>query len=670
MEAHPRHLVGAAGQRKRRRADTSQAVRCSECGDGFPDFESWYAHTRRVPCCADAEPVRIDLECEGAAAINLAASATSYASDIKQHCVKMYSELQFEKLLDRSCIQETIKENFVEPMLCKVKEEIYKRMAGDDEDAWRQLDQLIGTVFDVHADIQTSAKEEKALQDMVKPVCPVRRELVDRPDSNFKRTGPRTGDYCYDVPIDKELQSMFANDPTLISKLKAEADSWAKKKPARGSSKTVYADIADGQVLRDHPGLGTQANRSDGSVRLAFILYYDDLEVCNPLGAFHGRHKLGMFYWTLVNYDPAERFSFANIHLMTVALSSDIDYYGIQQIVSGMFSCHGRTRDARTPACRMHAPNSCTPAPALTGITGDSSFGSSMTKLDEGIVIGLPDKSTYLFRGWCVLLSADYPAAALCCGFKKSTSAAVFCRACYCNQNHPDYPSPTSFINENAHLSCDICRRDRQGMQADYVMWQTKKTAKEKEEFMASIGLNSFEHAFTRVPHFDVSCMVPYDFMHGELEGTIKNELAAMLYYFIRHRPGWNFTLTKVNAAIRGYSWPDGYAPPTFTAGYLETGTKKKQCKKGAHVHMTSGDVLTFARHSVGLLLPLVGDTSDPLWRCWVIHMQYFNILLQHEVTHADVVELDALIYQHHQLFLQDAKNEYGDPPPTVTCVM
>ena len=24
---------------------------------------------------------------------------------------------------------------------------------------------------------------------------------------------------------------------------------------------------------------------------------YDDLEVVNPLGAFHGTHKLGMFYW-------------------------------------------------------------------------------------------------------------------------------------------------------------------------------------------------------------------------------------------------------------------------------------------------------------------------------------------------------------------------------------
>ena len=309
-------------------------------------------HTRLIPCCADAEAIDINLESEGAASINAAATVSSYASDMQHHCVKMYSELQYDKLIDRTCIQETIKSKVIEPMLDKVKEEIYKRVAGDDQAAWQQLDELIGTVFDVHSGIETSTKETNALKALVKPVCPVRRELVDRPDSTGKRTGPRSGDYCYDVRVEEQLEAMLLNDPILASSLRAKADSWAKKKPARGSSKIVYADIADGQVLRDHPCLGTQADRSDGSVRLAFILYYDDLEVCNPLGAFHGRHKLGMFYWTLVNFDSAERFSFANIQLMTVALSSDIDYYGIQQIVSG-----ARTPAFLMPAC-MHAPNS------------------------------------------------------------------------------------------------------------------------------------------------------------------------------------------------------------------------------------------------------------------------------------------------------------------------
>ena len=91
-------------------------------------------------------------------------------------------------------------------------------------------------------------------------------------------------------------------------------------------------DLPDGARFRDHPELGTTADRSDGALRLAFILYYDDVEVTNPIGAFHGKHKLGMFYWTLVNVSQESRMSFKNMHLMTVALESDIEYYGIDQV--------------------------------------------------------------------------------------------------------------------------------------------------------------------------------------------------------------------------------------------------------------------------------------------------------------------------------------------------
>ena len=282
-----------------------------------------------------------------------------------------------------------------------------------------------------------------------------------------------------------------------------------------------------------------------------------------------------------------------------------------------------------------------------------------MTELDKGIQVKQPDGSSVFMRGWCILLSADFPAAALCCGFKRSTAAACFCRECYCNQNHDDYPSPTSFLEDNAELMCDLCLRDREQMEADFAHWQSLTTESERSAFLTSIGFNTFEHAFVRVPFFDVTCYVPFDFMHGELEGTLKNELAAMLYYFLRRRPSWNFTLDKLNARIREYVWPGGFAPPTFTSGYLEKGTKSKQVKKGAHVHMTSGDMLVFARHSIELMLPLIGDTADPLWQCWIVHIKYLILLLKHRLTYADIVELDKLIYKHHELFLA-ATNEYG----------
>ena len=81
---------------------------------------------------------------------------------------------------------------------------------------------------------------------------------------------------------------------------------------AQVSGKAGRRPSPDGEVMQKHPELGQSADRSDGSVRLAFILYYDDLEVVNPLGAFHGTHKLGMFYWALVNTAAEQRMAFHN----------------------------------------------------------------------------------------------------------------------------------------------------------------------------------------------------------------------------------------------------------------------------------------------------------------------------------------------------------------------
>ena len=60
---------------------------------------------------------------------------------------------------------------------------------------------------------------------------------------------------------------------------------------------------------------------------------------------------------------------------------------------------------------------------------------------------------------------------------------------------------------------------------------------------------------------------------------------------------------------------------------------------------MTSGDMMLFARHSIDLMLPLIKDTEDPVWQCWVAHIKYFRLLLQHSMTYTEIVHLEELIY-------------------------
>ena len=619
--------VAADGQSKqRRRNDETNQYRCLACSKVFCGYRNYEIHMARSQSCNDAEAgcQLYDAQQEARDKREAAVGKSSYKTDVQQHLVNSYADLQYDRLLGRECIQ-SIKDQLVTPLISKVKDEVFRLLAKTPA-AQQSLEAQIGSVFEVHAGIETAALGDAVLRETFQPVKPVKRELVDRPDAQGTAQGSRRGDFVYDVPVTQELEAMLAKDPSLHAQLKQASEAWAAERPAPGDSHTVYADFCDGDVLQSHPGLGRASDRSDGAVRLAFILYYDDLEVVNPLGAFHGTHKLGMFYWALVNVERSERMSFHNLHLMTVALVSDIDYYGIEQVISGL--------------------------------PGDESFGSAMTALDSGVDVRLANGSTERMRGWCICLSADYPAAALCCGFKKSVSAGSFCRECYVNKHDDDYPAATSFLEDNGDLECECCLRDESTMAEDFAHYQTLPSDAKKDEYLTSIGMNSFSHAFTRVPHFDIARCIPYDFMHCELEGTCKNELAAMLFYFLRKRPTWGFTLEKLNARIRTYPWPSGFAPPTFTAGYLEKGIKGGKCKTGCHVHMTSGDMAIFMRHSIDLLLPLIEDPADPLWRCWVAHAHYVRLLLQHSLTHAELVELDRLIYEHHELFL--AAKEYG----------
>ena len=47
-------------------------------------------------------------------------------------------------------------------------------------------------------------------------------------------------------------------------------------------------DYCDGLLFKSHPLFSAHRNS------LQLIIYYDEVEVCNPLGSRSGVHKLGM----------------------------------------------------------------------------------------------------------------------------------------------------------------------------------------------------------------------------------------------------------------------------------------------------------------------------------------------------------------------------------------
>ena len=112
-------------------------------------------------------------------------------------------------------------------------------------------------------------------------------------------------------------------------------------------------DICDGEFVRNHLIF---SEHFDG---LQFLLYYDDIEVCNALGAKAGKHKLGklmtmlvyhgpgylitlllcahiyvgVFYYTLGNIRPMFRSSLQAMQLVAIAKASDIHTYSCDSLL-------------------------------------------------------------------------------------------------------------------------------------------------------------------------------------------------------------------------------------------------------------------------------------------------------------------------------------------------
>lgn len=55
-------------------------------------------------------------------------------------------------------------------------------------------------------------------------------------------------------------------------------------------------DFCDGTLFKSHELF------SQKPLALQLIIYYDDVEVCNPLGSYRGVHKLGKFDFCSCNH--------------------------------------------------------------------------------------------------------------------------------------------------------------------------------------------------------------------------------------------------------------------------------------------------------------------------------------------------------------------------------
>ena len=83
--------------------------------------------------------------------------------------------------------------------------------------------------------------------------------------------------------------------------------------PQRIHNDELIEDYCDGVLFKQHPLFSRDPHA------LQVIAYFDELEVCNPLGTHVKRHKVGVVFYSLGNIAPKYRSQIKLINLAIIA---------------------------------------------------------------------------------------------------------------------------------------------------------------------------------------------------------------------------------------------------------------------------------------------------------------------------------------------------------------
>jgi len=316
--------------------------------------------------------------------------------------------------------------------------------------------------------------------------------------------------YAYTVPFLSNLKNLLYNDEVRFC-----VDN------PRLKENNVYRTVLDGSFYQNNDFFRRNRNA------LAIILYYDDLEVINPLGANTKKHKLAMFYWTLANIYPEVRSTLKIVNLLSIVKHSILKKCGVGKILE--------------------------------------TFITDIKVLqNEGVTVNVGGVEK-VYKGSLLFVAGDTPASAFMGGFKESVSAYRLCRTCMTTQ----IEWKNSFTSENFVL-------------------REKESHKEHVRTVTEPHLNKQARAFwsrrygitkrsplMNIPDFDITKCEPQDGMHVLAEGVVEVHCRAFLRYSIVEKK--IFTIDDLNTKMINFNF--GHlqrdAPAPLLQVHLDNGLRQ-----------------------------------------------------------------------------------------------
>ncbi len=353
--------------------------------------------------------------------------------------------------------------------------------------------------------------------------------------------------------------------------------------PNRIRSDGKIEDLCDGSLFHEHPLF------SKDPYGLQIIAYYDEVEMCNPLGSHIKKHKLGIVFFTLGNIHPKYRSSLRVINLVLVATVPVIERHGINQILQ----------------------------PFITDL-------NNLTTTGVEIVI---NGSRRTFKGALLAFLADNLASNLLGGFKLSFSFAFrSCRTCLV----------TNTNLSSSYISDGFVLRSKES----YVEQCCLVEGPLSEHFSKVYGINK-RSCLLDVLHFPMfGGGLPHDAMHDVLEGVAPLEIKLLLLHGISQQ---FFTLAEYNEKLINFSY--GYTEYDKPIPVLS-----RVLNGNGSLRSNASQMLLLVRILPFIIGPVMPE-EDEHWKCFLLLRQIVDIVLCPVVSESMSSSLKLLINEHHSLF-------------------
>lgn len=399
-----------------------------------------------------------------------------------------------------------------------------------------------------------------------------RRETRTRLGSNILKTIKDTFQY---FPIQNTLQALYSNS-NYIDLFNNEEIRINRNNSQLISSFRHGTAYKNNKFFEEYP----DALRID--------LYYDDIELVNPIGAKTGFHKLGMFYFTFQNLPQKFNFNLSNIFTLLICYSADVKKYGFKAILY----------------------------PFIKEI--------KILESEDGMNLFPKNMSHIVVRGSLVSLSADTLAAHEIFEMLPP-SCNFFCRCCMCTRNELTNRSSRNIVKRTKIQHNIFVRQLEAG-----------------EISPAECGVKC-DSTLNSLINFHTIDNNVFDIMHDLLEGIVPMCIKWTLNYYITAK---TFDIKELNKRINNYRYGAieyrNKPSPNFTRIMLN--------KKSNSLRQKAVQNWLLLRALPFLIGHLIENDSEHM-RLIIILSKIVQICFSYEISSQMLCELNFLIKNFDKLF-------------------